>query len=309
MGFLKYACSFLNSLHKRVVETGEPMDDVVRLYGVCNIDFQKHYKYIETIQCQPPVTQDGRIDALTDHSVVRTVWHNLILELIDRFEFLLCNPVLVKRHAQVVHHLVTKVVNQYINTMVLVVEKCTLKMNWSSVTLLKNRLFDPIYIYIHGLSLITHSLLSFSIDPFYQSGLIDTRYEIPPPVNHMIKVNHDDVLTTFQSIVYETSPAGKLSSIQSTIEVINHLYSKNGLVATTDELIPSLANVIHHSNVPFILNELQFCKTFLCHVFQSYDADYNVLNCTEHSNQATVGKLYFCFTTFEATLQDILLHI
>lgn len=325
MAFLECARNFLKwfNYNNRAVKTSVLMNDLVLLYAVCNIDFQKHHQFIHN-HLQPSSVQDDMIDGLidgwidesihvlTDHSVVQTLWHNLTLEIIDMFEFLLCNPVLVKKHVQVVNHLVTKVVNQYINTMVLVVEKCTVKLGTGSLSTITGKLFDPIYIYIHGVFLIPSST-AMSIDPFYQSKLIQTRYALPPSVNHMIAVNHDCVLTVFQSIMYKTSPAGKLSSIQSTIDIINNLYRKSGLLSTTDELIASLANVIYRSKVPFILVELQFCKTFLSHVFPSNKdgCDSDVIFFTKHPRQigVGVGKMYFCFTTFEATLVDIMIHI
>lgn len=282
-----------------------PVDDVVHLYGACNIDFKKHYKEIHNIKLQPYLAEH----VLTNNYVINMFWNRIVLEMIDMFEFLLCNPLLVKTHAQVVDHIIIKVVNQYISTMVLAVKKSIHKINQNSVMLIKRQLFDHIYLYIHSVSLITQSP-TLSIEPFYNSNLVDTRYEIPPQIKGMIESNQSDVLTEFQSITYGTSPYCKLLSIKSTIDIINQLYNKIHLVCTTDGLIASLSIIIYNTKVPFILNELKFIKNFSNHVFK-IDSEhhgvplYNGLPCQEQSN---IGKLYFCYTTFEATLVDILLQ-
>ena len=160
MGLFKYILGVLNIRVSCQIENKGPADDVVLLYEACNIDFKKHYRQIHNIKLQPYLAEN----VLTNNYVINMFWNRIVLEMIEMFEFLLCNPLLVKTHAQVVDHIIIKVVNQYISTMILAVKKSIHKMNQYSVMLIKRQLFYHIYLYIHSVSLITQSP-TLSIEP------------------------------------------------------------------------------------------------------------------------------------------------
>lgn len=278
----------INSLFKWCNSITQPPPNILtQIYAICHIDFTGHYNKFKHLPQEPYLVSQ----VLTHNQPIATLWHTLLTEITQMFQYLLTNPRVVHHNTEIINVMVTNNIVQYIMTMLLIIKQSIPQISESSILLIKRQLFEPVYIYIHQFNVLVETRIS--IDIFYScqgETLLQTRYPLTPEMFNLIKVNTFDVIVTLQAIGVDVCPHDKLLKIQTTIDILNKLFVVVNQVCTTDLLLAALATVIHFAKIPFLIVELKFCKDF----FET----------TYHPS----SQLQFCFTSFEAIVIDILLQ-